>query len=190
MRGWVSRVPENSGGLGLRFRAAIGAAVFSAGVQTTAPASAQWLEPAGEAIRVVYGPSAIHFNPSPDHVHWNHLVGLELLTPRWAAFGASRTILGFTSFDNSFGQPSQYLYAGLEWDVGRLGGGTVFGSITAGLLRGYRDEYQDKIPFNGLGIAPAIIPAIGWRYRQFGIWMTLLGFNGLMYGVSWTVPLD
>lgn len=190
MRGWLARVPGNTGGLGARCRAAIALAAFGVGMQSTAPASAQWLAPSGEEIRVVYGPSAIHFNPSPDHVHWNHLVGLELLTPRWAAFGAARTILGFTSFDNSFGQPSQYLYAGLEWDVGRLAGGTVFGSITAGLLRGYRDEYQDKIPFNGLGVAPAIIPAIGWRYRRFGVWMTLLGFNGLMYGVSWAVPLD
>lgn len=179
-----------SGGVPAPGRAAFVAAALCATLSAPPPAAAQWLAPAGEEIRIVYGPTAIHFNPSPDHVHWNHLVGLELLTPRWAAFGASRTLLGFASFDNSFGQPSQYLYGGLEWDLGRLAGGTVFGSVTAGLLRGYTGEHQDKIPFNGLGIAPVIIPAVGWRYKRFGAWMTLLGFNGLMYGVSWTFPLD
>lgn len=155
----------------------------------TAPASAQWLAP-DDQIRLVFGPSAIHFNPSPEHVHWNHLFGVELLTPRWTRFGATRTVLGAVALDNSFGQPSQYVYAGLEWDVMTLGPGTLWGNITAGLLHGYRGEHQDKIPFNSLGTAPVVIPALGWRYKRLGVWITLLGFNGLMYGVSWTLPLD
>jgi hypothetical protein len=34
-----------------------------------------------------------------------------------------------------------------------------------GLLHGYKEPYEDKIPFNGLGVAPAILPSFGFRYK-------------------------
>jgi hypothetical protein len=36
-----------------------------------------------------------------------------------------------------------------------------------GLLHGYKEPYEDKIPLNQLGVAPAIVPALGFRYKWF-----------------------
>jgi hypothetical protein len=154
-----------------------------------APVRAQWIAP-GDQLRVSYGPKAIHFSPSEDHADWNHLVAFEWVTNRWRWWGADRSMAGLALLDNSFGQFSQYLYAGQEWDLGRFAGGTVSINVTAGLLHGYKGEHKDKIPFNGLGVAPVIIPAAGWRYGAFGAWITLLGANGLLFGVNWSIPLD
>jgi hypothetical protein len=95
-------------------------------------------------------------------------------------------MIGLALFDNSFGQFSQYAYFGQEWDLWPLGPGRVFANVTAGLLHGYKDPYQDKIPLNQLGIAPAIIPTLGWRVGSIGLGVSLLGFNGLMFTASWT----
>jgi len=167
------------------------AACWLAGIalSAAAPTQAQWVAP-GDQLRISYGPTAIHFSPSDDHAKWNHLVGVEWLTPRWTLWGADRSMAGIALLDNSFAQFSQYLYVGQEWDVGRLAGGTVALSVTAGLLHGYKGEHKDKIPFNALGVAPVIIPAAGWRYGAFGAWITLLGANGLLFGISWSIPLD
>lgn len=103
-----------------------------------------------------------HFSPESDHVNDQNMLGVEMrLVNKW--------LYGVTLFDNSFGQESQYLYTGYQWN---LSGFSSFGSVrqhfklTGGLVHGYKDEYQDKIPFNGLGVAPAIIPTYGVRYKN------------------------
>jgi len=98
-----------------------------------------------------------HFDPSPDHVNNQKMLGLEAQTQ-------NHWVFGFAHFDNSFGQPSQYLYAGYKW--------TLFDSqywyfkLTGGLLHGYKEPYEDKIPFNELGIAPALVPTLGFQYKR------------------------
>ena len=50
----------------------------------------------------------MHWSDDPDHVNNSKLLNLEFeTTKRW--------IYGFAYFDNSFGQPSEYLYAGYSW---------------------------------------------------------------------------
>jgi len=144
---------------------------------------------AGDRLRTTYGPAAYHFNPSDEHVNANHLVAVELLTTRWTFWGAERSLAGLALFDNSFGQFSQFLYIGLEWDLARVAGGELYVNATAGLLHGYKEPYEDKIPFNDLGIAPVIIPTLGWRYGNLALSVSLLGGNGLMSGISWTFDL-
>jgi hypothetical protein len=173
---------------GRRFAAAATLCIAAlVGVAPEAQAS-DWLA-FGDQLRITYGPSAFHFSGSDEHVRFNHLLSAELLTHRWTFWGADRTQIGFAAFDNSFGQFSQYLYAGQEWDMWRIGGGDVFVNVTAGLLHGYKDEYKDKIPFNNFGIAPVIIPSIGWRYQRFSILATVLGTNGFLFAASWTFDL-
>jgi len=36
-----------------------------------------------------------------------------------------------------------------------------------GLLHGYKEPYEDKIALNGLGIAPVVLPALGFNYKYF-----------------------
>jgi hypothetical protein len=98
-----------------------------------------------------------HWSPDPEHVNNQKLLNIEFeTTTRW--------IYGFAHFDNSFGQPSQYLYAGYRWPL--FGTDWSYLKLTGGILHGYKEPYEDKIPLNDLGFAPAIIPTIGFRYKR------------------------
>ncbi len=169
-------------------RLAIAAAVWTV-IGFGASAHAQSPAASGDQLRVSYGPWAYHFNHSSEHVRYNHLVALELLTPRWTVWGAARTQIGFAAFDNSFGQFSQYLYVGQEWDLMPLWGGHLVLSVTAGLLHGYKEPYQDKIPFNRYGVAPVAVPALAWRYGRFSLGASVLGANGFLFSGSWAFDL-
>jgi len=98
-----------------------------------------------------------HFHSDPDHVDKQKMIGLELdLENNW--------LFGFASFDNSFGQRSEYLYGGYKWDLFRSD--YWYFKLTGGLLHGYKEPYENKIPFNGLGIAPAIVPTLGFQWKH------------------------
>ncbi len=166
----------------------LAAAVALALSLTPCAARAQWLAE-GDQFRITYGPLAYHFSNSSEHVPYNHLLGFELVTTRWTFWKADRSTAGFAAFDNSFGQFSQYVWFGQEWDWRRFAGGDVFVSVTAGLLHGYKDEHRDKIPFNSAGIAPVIIPSLGIRWGRFSLQATVLGTNGFLFGGSWVFDL-
>jgi hypothetical protein len=120
-----------------------------------------------------------HFNPTPEHVNNQRLLNLEYRRPdQW--------LVGAAVFDNSYGQPSQYLYLGKLWrpfEPAPL----VHVKLTGGLLHGYKDEYRDKIPFNSSGIAPAILPAIGLSGKHISGEVIVFGTAGAMltFGVLW-----
>jgi hypothetical protein len=101
-----------------------------------------------------------HWDPDPEHNNHQKLIGIE------AGF-ANRWRLGAAIFENSFYQNSQLLYAGKEWNF--PGSKNAYFKLMGGLLHGYKDEYKNKIPFNNLGIAPVILPAIGYRFHGFNI---------------------
>jgi hypothetical protein len=97
-----------------------------------------------------------HFDPDPDHNNDQNLIGVEtLFENNWLA--------GIGFFDNSFGQPSQFAYIGRSWPI--RGSEHWSFKLRGGLLHGYKEPYEDKIPFNGLGIAPAIVPSLVFGYR-------------------------
>jgi hypothetical protein len=144
---------------------------FAAGM----PALAQGL-PAGDRIRIAYAPKAIHFRHDDNHVDWNHIVAVEWLTPRHKLWGADRSLLGLSLFDNSYGQFSQSVYGGLEWDWTRAGGGDVFLAVSAGLVHGYKEPYEDKLPLNSaLGVGLILVPSIGWQRERLGLAASLAG---------------
>jgi hypothetical protein len=140
-----------------------------------------WLRD-GDRIFVQYGVYNTHFNPKPDHVNENHKVTIQILSNYDRVWGADKTLIGLSVLKNSFGQPTQYLYWGQQWDLGEH----VYAKVTAGLIHGYKGKYRDKIPFNKLGIAPAIVPSIGLRYRDFSVEGILLGASAFMVGVGYT----
>jgi len=116
-------------------------------------------EPAGWDIDQWYVFTSVytkHFNPDPDHVNNQKLLGLEVqMQNHW--------LFGVAAFDNSFGQNSQYLYAGYKWSL--LRSDYWYFKLTGGLLHGYKEPYEDKIPINGLGVAPAVLPTLGFQYK-------------------------
>jgi len=99
-----------------------------------------------------------HWDEDPDHVnHQKMIAGEAQMKNNW--------VFGLGIFDNSFGQKSQYLYAGYKWDL--FGSRLFYFKLTGGLLHGYKEPYEDKIPLNGLGVAPAILPILGFQYKYF-----------------------
>jgi len=116
-----------------------------------------------------------HYDPEPGHVNDQNMVGLE--------FGMTRNRLwGFAIFDNSFGQKSKYLYVGKKWHISESH--RLYFKLTGGLLQGYEGPYEDKIPLNGLGIAPAVVPAIGYSYKNVFVEFAQLGMAAGMINVG------
>ena len=99
-----------------------------------------------------------HWDPDPEHVNDQDLISVE-------AHFANRWLAGIALFQNSFGQSVQLAYAGKIWPL--LGSPYWYAKLTGGLLHGYDEPYEDKIPLNGLGVAPAVVPALGFRYGYF-----------------------
>ena len=147
-------------------------------------------EPSAEdQMRIAYAPQARHFSHDDAYVRWNHIVALEWLTSRRTLWGADRSFLGLSLFDNSYGQFSQSVYAGLEWDLTRAGGGDVFLALSAGLVHGYAGPYEDKLPLNrALGVGLTVVPAIGWRRNGLGVAASLVG-SAVALRISYTFGL-
>lgn len=129
-----------------------------------------------DRLRLGYMPRVVHVTNDEEYVDWNHVVALEWLTPRHTFWGADRTHFGIALFDNSYGQFSQSVYAGLEWDWKRALGGDMFLSLSAGLVHGYKEPYEDKLPLNNaLGVGLTLVPAIGWQRGPLGLAVSLSG---------------
>jgi len=108
----------------------------------------------------------LHWSDDPDHVNQQKLLNLEFET-------SSKWLYGFGWFDNSFGQPSQYLYAGYSWKL--FSKDWAYFKLTGGLLHGYKEPFDDKIPLNELGVAPAIVPSFGLKYKRVFTELQILG---------------
>lgn len=121
-----------------------------------------------------------HYNPDPAHNNdQNLLLGEWNITQQW--------LVGAAMFDNSFSQPTQYVYGGYR--LRPLSSVPPFYfKITAGLIHGYKDEYRDKIPFNGWGIAPVIIPTVGYCVNRFCSELIFFGAAGVMATVGVSIP--
>jgi len=117
-----------------------------------------------------------HFDPQPNHNNAQRLLNVE-----WQ--GENQWIWGGAFFYNSFDQPCQYVYGGyLLRPFERWRG--VYLKLTGGLVHGYKDEYQDHIPFNALGIAPALLPAVGISGKRFATELVVFGTSGVMWNVG------
>ncbi|EGN74324.1 hypothetical protein A28LD_2110 [Idiomarina sp. A28L] len=136
-----------------------------------------------------------HFNPKPEHNNDQNLIGIEIYGKRLPssryqryndAFNYARPLAGAAWFRNSFGQKSLYAYGGVRQNLIRYGDVQTYGKLTAGFIHGYRGEYEDKIPFNQLGIAPAILPMLGAQYQRSFAELTLFGVSGVMLTVGLT----
>lgn len=107
-----------------------------------------------------------HWSENPDHNNHPRLIAAEaVFENNWLAGGAF--------FHNSFGQPSEFVYMGYQWPL--FHSKYWYFQLVGGLIHGYKDSYQDKIPLNGLGVAPAILPIFGFRYKWAFTQLTIEG---------------
>jgi hypothetical protein len=108
-----------------------------------------------------------HWDPEPDHNNDQNMISLEMRArDNWLA--------GLSLFDNSFGQSSQLLYVGRTWAL--FDSPHWYAKLIGGLIHGYKEPYEDKIPLNGLGVAPAVIPSLGFRHRRLIVETHFAGF--------------
>ena len=121
-----------------------------------------------------------HFDYNPEHDNHQYLIAAEWnITEQWLA--------GASAFENSFDQPTQYVYGGYRFrpfeSVQPL-----YLKLTAGLVHGYTGQHQNSIPLNGLGTAPAIVPTMGYCLNRFCSELVLFGLAGVLVTVGVTVP--
>jgi len=118
-------------------------------------------------------PYAYHWHDNPEH----RPVFLGALDRHVAG----ERFCGLALFRNSFGQPSAYIYVGKRWDA-FLGQPKLFAKVSAGFIYGYKGKYQDKIPFNDYGIAPVIIPSLGYNLSPHdSAQIMVLGTAGVLF---------
>lgn len=128
----------------------------------------------------------LHFDRDPDHVNTQWLVNLDYRFDKFWAGG--QWLIGGAAFVNSFGQWSEYVYGGwLARPIETLQ--PFYVKLTAGLLHGYKAPYDEKIPFNKYGVAPAILPMVGYCfYDRFCSELIFFGTAGAMLTLGFTMP--
>jgi len=121
-----------------------------------------------------------HFHSDPAHVDNQKLILFEWnLSEQW--------LLGASAFANSFGQSSQYVYGGYRWrPFDQLQ--PFYVKVSAGLAHGYADQYRDKIPLNHYGVAPVIVPSIGYCFNRLCSEIVVFGTAGLLWTIGVTLP--
>jgi hypothetical protein len=134
-------------------------------------------DPSNGILMLQASPTVIHFNSDPEHVDYSWLVGVEWQLP-------SRWLTGYSYFNNSFGQKSQYIYAGYWWPISEKDP-NWYVKLTGGVILGYKEPYEDKIPYNNNGVAPGIVPGLGYKWNRFNAQLNLLGTAGLMITVGY-----
>jgi hypothetical protein len=115
--------------------------------------------------------------PARPSIDWENLVGVKLFS--WIA--------GVALFQNSFGQFSQYVFGGLQWRPIE-DNQPFYVKLTAGPLHGYSGQYKNKLPYNSSGVAPAIIPGVGYCVKRYCGEFVLLGANAALFTIGVTVP--
>ncbi|UQB43536.1 hypothetical protein JX580_11160 [Thiomicrospira microaerophila] len=130
-----------------------------------------------------------HFNPDPIHNNHQRLINLQWhpqgyaprrLTEHYPQMDELDWFFGAARFKNSFSQTTHYAYIGGRLNFLQHQMLQPYATITGGLIHGYRGEYQDKIPLNKFGVAPAFIPSIGVEYRKITTEFSFFGASGVM----------
>ncbi len=150
----------------------LGAAPGAALAQADAPGAG---DAGGDYWRLMASPYTVHYHKDNEGEHEPvYMIGLERQrNDGW--------VWGGTYFSNSFGQPSGYVYVG-EKVIGFSRWDKLFFQWTAGVMYGYKEPYEDKVPFNYKGFSPGATVSLGWQFtRQFSMQAITLGAAGMMF---------
>jgi hypothetical protein len=119
-----------------------------------------------------------HYDAAHDD-HQNLILGEWNITEQW--------LVGASVFDNSFGQTSQYVYGGYRFRPFESLQPLYF-KVSAGLVHGYTGQYQHKIPLNNSGVAPVIVPSVGYCINRFCSELVIFGTAGALVTFGVTIP--
>lgn len=128
-------------------------------------------------LRWQASPYTLHFSPSEEHRNVL-MVGLEREHRNGGLDGA-------VFFSNSFGQPTVYLYPWGQVYRGLFGVKPLSFKWTAGLLYGYKEPYENKVPLNYHGFSPGAIIALAYEFAPgWSGQVNVLGTAGLMFQLN------
>jgi hypothetical protein len=148
---------------------------IAADAPAPAPAPASE-DAAAKDWRLMASPLTLHFHPDPEH-RYVYMLGLE----RQYTGGL---LLGAAYFQNSFGQPSGYAFAGRRFSH-VAGYQPLFVELSAGVIYGYVPPYNHKVPFVVNGFSPGALAAAGWQITPtFSAQLNLLGLAAVMFQFS------
>ena len=61
----------------------------------------------------------------------------------------------------------------------------LFFQVSAGILYGYKEPYEDKVPFNHHGVSPGAVGAVGWEFTHaISAQINVLGDSAFMFQLS------
>ncbi len=124
-----------------------------------------------DRVMVEVGPYVYHFKDNTDHNQYPRLIGVEYET-------GSHWLGGLAAFKNSYYQETQFLYFGKRWFVDSVDE-NLYVKVAAGLVHGYKEPYDDKLPINtSNGYGFAILPAVGYQFGRANAQLTLIGAIG------------
>ncbi len=133
----------------------------------------------GNKLTLSVSPYVQHFKLDGDYDNvW--LVGIEREHP-------NGKLDGLAFFNNSFGQPSVYVFPWGGVYKGIYGIPELSFKWTAGLFYGYVDEYQDRVPLNYKGFSPAVNVALAWQFTPVWAGQVTLAGSFLMFQVNMTL---
>lgn len=73
---------------------------------------------------------------------------------------------------------------GAQYDLISEGHSNIYTKLTWGGLHGYKEPYHDRIPFNNYGVAPVLIPALGFDYSILNTEVSFFSYRGLMISIG------
>jgi hypothetical protein len=124
-----------------------------------------------------FSPLTYHYSEDPEHKPVV-MVGLEREHP-------NAKVDGLALFTNSFGQPTIYIYPWGRTYKSIFGLEHLSFKWTAGLLYGYRQPYENKVPLNFKGLSPVLIPALAYEFAPgWSAQVNILGAAGLMFQLN------
>jgi len=96
-----------------------------------------------------------------------------------------RTIIGFSVFNNSFGDMTQFLYWGKQWNPWENHRALRI-KLTIGVFHGYEGENQDVTPiYWGDAWGIGAVPTFGYQKNRLGFDLGLLGNSGVVFLVGY-----
>lgn len=148
------------------------------GLLISSHAAAWQLYDADQDGLYLWGATYTHFSDSDDYKGANILVGLEVEKP-------NHHLYGLALFNNSYSQFSQYLFYGKVFEFDDTYPG-LHAKITAGIIHGYRGKFEDNLILNKeLGVAPVIVPGVGYQRERWGADLFLLANQGVLLALGY-----
>ncbi|MES2877587.1 MAG: hypothetical protein V4713_04125 [Pseudomonadota bacterium] len=131
--------------------------------------------------RLLFSPYTYHYTYDPEHKDVV-MIGLEHEFP-------DASLDGLSLFKNSFGQDSAFIYPWGHIYRGIGGINPLSFKWTAGLLYGYVEPYENKVPLNYKGFSPGVIFGLAYEFRPgWSAQLNFLGTAAVMFQIS--VPLN